>query len=329
MRIVFGVVWLLTLMAEGSIAAADSLDTEAILREVEEVTEVELDRDQLASGEILTIVNGKMEVSEDELASAAFMYLPVPIGRLRESMATGWHYTDGTVVAEELKSPDQPVSVIGLSRPLSDKEIRNLKDARPGDRFNFSAAELAMLSEAEDLTAALNQIITERHRAYRANGLNGIAPYQRSRAKSYSAAGALIAATESISIIESRFPTFHGVLRNFPQGDAPNMRHRFFAIEQDVEGRRNFVLNHWLVDATDERILVAERHYYVSNSYNVLQIFFVCLPYRDGVLIAMLNQTFTEQVTGLTAGIAHKIGRGMIADEIKAIFRQVETKVIE
>jgi hypothetical protein len=43
----------------------------------------------------------------------------------------------------------------------------------------------------------------------------------------------------------------------------------------------------------------------------------------------MLNQTFTERVTGLTAGIAHKIGRGMIADGIEAIFEQVETQVTE
>ncbi len=135
------------------------------------------------------------------------------------------------MIAEELESTDHPVSVIGLSRPLSDTEIRNLKKARPGDRFNLSATALAMLNEAED--------------------------------------------------------------------------------------------------ATDERMLVAERHYYVSNSYNVLQIFFVCLPYRDVVLIAMLNQTFTERVTGLTAGIAHKVGRRMIADEIKAILRQVDTKVTE
>ena len=130
-------------------------------------------------------------------------------------------------------------------------------------------------------------------------------------------------------LLQRHAPNFYDALRNYPEANPDDIQHRFFAIEQKTEDRRNFVLNHWLVEASDDAVVIAQRHYYVGNTYNVLQLIMFCLPYRDGTLVVMLNQTFTERVTGLTAGIAHKIGRGMIADGIEAIFEQVETQVTE
>ena len=312
-----------------ALPAHAALDAEAFLRDIEAIAEVTLDRDALASGEALTVVDGKLEVAEAELVSIALKYIPVPLSRFREVFATGWHYAQGTVVAQPLETTEDTVDVVGLAGPLSDKDRKSIAKAKPGEKHNFSAEEYAILGNAEDTEAALNQIITGRYRAYRDRGMGGIAPYQRSRNKRYSGAAALIAATESELLLQRHAPNFYDALRNYPEANPDDVQHRFFAIEQMTEDRRNFVLNHWLVEANDDAVVIAQRHYYVGNTYNVLQLVMFCLPYRDGTLVVMLNQTFTERVTGLTAGIAHKIGRGMIADGIEAIFEQVETQVTE
>jgi hypothetical protein len=312
-----------------AIPAHAALDAETFLRDAEAIAEVALDRDALGSGEVLAVVNGKLEVAEAELVSIALKYIPVPLSRFREVFATGWQYAGGTVVAQPLETTEDMLELVGLAGPLSDEDRKSIAKAKPGDKHNFSAEEYAILGNAEDTEAALNQIIAGRYRAYRDRGMGGIAPYQRSRNKRYSGAAALIAATESELLLQRHAPNFYDALRNYPEANPDDVQHRFFAIEQEVEGRRNFVLNHWLVEARDDAVMIAERHYYVGNTYNVLQIIMVCLPYRDGTLVTMLNQTFTEQVTGLTAGIAHKIGRGMIADEMEVIIEQVETQVTE
>lgn len=62
-------------------------------------------------------------------------------------------------------------------------------------------------------------------------------------------------------------------------------------------------------------------------SISWLQMSFTCLPYHEGVLVVMLNQTFTDKVAGFGSGIAHRIGRGRVADAIAETFDLIRTAV--
>jgi len=58
----------------------------------------------------------------------------------------------------------------------------------------------------------------------------------------------------------------------------------------------------------------------VGHTYNSLQIIILCLPYKDGTLVALLNQTFTDKVTGILSSLRHCIGRYCVQEKIKPFF---------
>ena len=337
MRTNFGLFPLALSLVVVSLPVDAAVDVEAFLADVERVGKAKIDRDKLVAGEVIRITSGATEVEKAQIASAAFLYVPAPLSDIREVLEAGRPYTRGTTVAEQLEGPDATVTVVGTKTPLGDRDLRTLENVKPGDKLNLSAEEIRWLQgkdpnhpqATQDFQATFNEILTERYRAYRDKGASGVAPYQRSRTKQYLPSEALIEGSKSAEVLQEYFPEFFDTLVNYPQVEGPGVVDRFYALEQEVEKRRQFVLNHWFVSSADDHVLVAQRHYYVSHTYNVLQLIFIALPYRDGTLIGMLNQTFTEQVTGLTAGVAHKIGRGMIADEIEKSFEWLQEAVSE
>lgn len=87
-----------------------------------------------------------------------------------------------------------------------------------------------------------------------------------------------------------------------------------------TQGRRAFVLAHWMVDINENYALIAERQYYVTHTYDTLQNMIACLPYRGGTLVGLLNQTFTGKVAGFARGIRHDVGRSRIQETIRPLF---------
>jgi len=87
-----------------------------------------------------------------------------------------------------------------------------------------------------------------------------------------------------------------------------------------------FALKHWVLDIQPDYALIAERHYYMTHSLNSLQVVIGCLPYKNGTLVALLNQAFTEKVN-ITIGkrVAKKVGRIIVERKIRPMFENLRT----
>jgi len=326
----------ISLSLAANVQAEQGVNTEALLQVLEQRQDASLDRDELASGEILKIVNGELEMADEQLLAMSFMYVPIPLAVFRDEFTSGWIYTEGAAKDLELLEASSQVDLVSLQAADDRKLINALAKIKPGDEFNFSKNEIQSLNRAanvpatdlaESLEGALNEIIGQRYAAYRKSGLNGIEPYQRSKNESVAAAQPLIIAIEKDYITDEFFPEHLEFALNFPNNQATGIDNKFYAIEQETEGRRHFRLVHWFTTVSDDYILMTQRHYYSSHSYNVLEIIIACLPYRDGTLVVMVNDTYTEQVTGLTKSIAHRIGRRMIAETIRETLDELRAKV--
>ncbi|MBW1821796.1 MAG: hypothetical protein JRI92_08535 [Deltaproteobacteria bacterium] len=64
----------------------------------------------------------------------------------------------------------------------------------------------------------------------------------------------------------------------------------------------------------------------MSHSLNSLQVVIGCLPYKNGTLVVLLNQVFTEKVNvTIGKGIVKKVGRIIVEKKILPIFENLRT----
>lgn len=309
----------LLLSAQGFAA----VDTDAVIDTMTRNAGIDLaaQHDRLLSGELVTSeADGRFEVAKAEIAAAQIMYLPVQVADVAALLAEGRFHSRAKKV-QELESADEQVNIVSLD----DKAARKLKNAEPGDDFNFSAAEFAQMAAGDDATRTLSSILTARHKAYRQSGLSGIADYQRKK-ETINIVDYLEDTVKAAKVLPKYFPEFYAALLDYPK-TGQSLQHRLFAVAADVEGEPQYLLTHWIIDSAQNYVLVTQRQFYVNHTYDTLQMTFACLPYEKGVLVMMLNQTFTEKVAGFGSGIAHKIGRGRVADAIAESFEFFKTAV--
>ncbi len=107
-------------------------------------------------------------------------------------------------------------------------------------------------------------------------------------------------------------------MANFP--DSPEgVEHDFFLEKKLVQDRPSFVLIHRMLEIAQNHALVVAREFYVGHTYESMQVAVVILPYKDGTLVTMGTDTFTDRVTGFASGIAKPIGRRKVAEAVKPI----------
>lgn len=301
-----------------------AVDTDAVIDAIAQITGIDLaaQHDKLLSGELVTVASdGRFEVEKEEIAAAQIMYLPVKVADVAALLGENRFHSQAKKV-QELKSADDQVNIVSLD----DKAAKRLRNAEPGDDVNFSAAEFKLVgAPGADPTATLNSILTARHTAYRQSGLKGIAEYQRKK-ETINIAEYIEETWEASTVTAKYFPEFHAASLEYPN-KGQSLQHRLFAVANDVEGEPQYLLTHWIIDSAHNYVLVVQRHFYVNHTYDTLEMRFLCLPYHEGVLVAMLNETFTEKVAGFGSGIAHRIGRGRVADAIAETFDLIRTAV--
>ena len=112
----------------------------------------------------------------------------------------------------------------------------------------------------------------------------------------------------------------------FPAGAAKEFEHRFYWIKQRVEGRPAFVAAHRTFYQRPDGALITERQFYVSHSYNSLQIILGCLPAGEKTLVFYTNRTFTDQVAGFAPGLRHSIGRKRLLKKIVTSFEEMRDR---
>ena len=82
-----------------------------------------------------------------------------------------------------------------------------------------------------------------------------------------------------------------------------------------------------MVQQRPEYALVATREYYISGELDTFQVCFALLPHQGGTLVAMADQTFTQNVTGAKRVFAVRVGRSIVEANTRPIFERLQARL--
>lgn len=301
-------------------------------------------KETLQRGEIASFTRDEQEIDPSGLAIAIAIKVPAPQAQAAEKLRTLSPNKDPNerIVQREIRAaPDSK----DLANDFADvsfeaneqKELAKLLGAAPGEDFNLSKEELGWIRDSgkgfkpdvapgpelgKAMADAYRRILASRYKAYRARGLAGIAPYVRESGKATQASHELISTTESMKLLRNKHPTLYQAVRNYPADGSDYVQHRYFWVKRTVDDRPQFSLRHEMTRVEPGSVYVIDRHYYMSHTLNALQVLILCLPYQDGTLIALNNQSFVDKVGGSFIGRA--IGHRIVTSETMPLFNRLK-----
>jgi len=244
-------------------------------------TDVEIEK--ILHGDVLT--KDLKEGSNKELAGVVAVWMPKPVAEFADIALEG--------ILLKLDSSIRSLSVWKLDGS-DDKAFTDLQ---------VDAEQQAMLKT--------------RYEAYRKNGLKGILPYARGAKNTGSPGELLTLAIEETKSL-GRLPGYAEALLSFPADALAAMEHRFFAYEQEVEGRPTFILSHRAAVRGEHHALITEQRYFVSQTYDCRFIASECFEVPGGTLVFYVSRIFTDQVAGFGSRLKHAIGRGRMLAKVAA-----------
>jgi hypothetical protein len=206
---------------------------------------------------------------------------------------------------------------------LTPAQRKGLAHAAPGGDVNLSRDELAALDAAggdeQAIEDVFRAILLSRHRAYRAKGLAGIAPYARARGAT-SASNDLAAFNRGARATRVLPPTVSDLLERYPAGVPPDFAENHYWVQFRAQGEDTVALEHVFQVTLDDSAVLVQRQYYVSRGYNAEQAIVAFLPVDQGTLVIYTNKTSTDQVAGFGGDVKRAIGRGLMASQLKRVF---------
>lgn len=299
------------------------------------------ERESLRQGDILGKGLPALEKDPEALAAVLLVVLPAQPSAVADQILqlVSVRVSEKADASEELSRDGNAAfnRVVDFT-PEESAAVKRLMQVTPGDAFNLSDQEIAWFQAAasdlrrgqpsqrdapETMAAVYRRMLESRFRQYLEGGLDGIPPYARGDGIDTHPGQQLQVATESLAFLKEHFPEFYVALLHYPRSGPRGLRDRHLLIKKPLRGRPAFVLSHWLVDVDDDRAVIAERQYYVSHTYDSLQILILCLPYREATLLAVLNQTFTEKVQGFLSGLRHHIGRKRLQGAMRPLLQSL------
>jgi hypothetical protein len=283
---------------------------------------------RMEQGEIVSVSEADLEGSKKGLAIALAMIIPHGIGDCTEAFAGPemFRLDPGVLDFSRITIEDPAGSFSSVKFSAAEtREAKNLISAKAGSEFNLASTDLERIRSAGNADGGMRKVLSTRFRSYVAKGLTGIEPYQRSAKSSASPAEELIIALDHSPMVETHLPQLHTYLRAYPASKPEGVEDRYYWVKRTVQDRPSFSLLHWTLVVEPEFAFLSEREFYVEHTYNSMQVFFGVLPFKNGVIVFYLNRTFTDQVAGFASGLAHKIGRGRMAEAITKNFEDMRT----
>jgi hypothetical protein len=264
------------------------------------------------------------EGKENELAAGVVMYVPAsPSKIIRLINKKGLASVDSDLLAQGTIPAQATLDALkGLGFKSGGEDVKDFLQAEPGSEFNLSFQEFKSLRDADSTqpdaaSQSYRQVLFERWKNYRKNGLKGIATYDRGDGTEANPGGELKAATLDSKVLARYFPELYQAWLNYPATLPQGADEQFFWLNRKVEGRPTAILGHRVIFNADEMgAVILARQFYVGHSYNSNQLNIACLPYRGGSLVFYANRNFTDQVAGLGSSLKHSIGREQMKSEI-------------
>ena len=266
--------------------------------------------------------------SDRELAAALAFLVKLPPAKLAEELQGGLLLSidPNSKHHGALEGEGSPAQLASLK--LSPNQVNAHSNAKPGEDLNLSAAEIQAFQALSGQPAArveeqVRKGLIARYAAYRAKGLDGIAPYERDGDKQTPAAGDLKRASEAASGLKKHAPAFFEVLNSYPKGKA-QINETFNWQNYEAHGEPVLLLTHAFTMSEGDAILASQRQFYVSSSYNVEQAIAALLPVSEGTLVVYVNRTSTNQVTGFGGGSKRAIGSRVLASQLDDLFSKLQ-----
>lgn len=291
----------------------------------------EKDQKKVLAGEI--VAADLPETTDKMLSQAIAVLLPVEPAQISERLQSlELFQADKSLVDFGTIDPANPEA--GLVKLVfaenEAKEAANFLNSNPGSEFNLSTDEFAKVKAAaasgDTSPAAASKvyqdILAERVKAFAADGIKGIAPYDRGDGDASSASEDLEAMATALTFIQKNMPSIYQAILNYPN-DKPSDAEEIFTWEKrTVQDRPVFTLVHRMIVHRPELLLVLTREFFVGHNYNASQTAGGGFPVTEGTLVLSGNRTTTDQVAGFMSGTRHSIGRGMMRDELVEKFEQ-------
>jgi hypothetical protein len=211
--------------------------------------------------------------------------------------------------------------------PHGSAEAQRYLHAAPGPTLNLSTAEIAAFralgaAQQQEVEAQLRSMLLARYRAYRAQGLDGGAPYDRGGGVQRSPAEEL-RRHSAAKILGKYSPAFRDVLLHYPAVRPAGLEERFYWLVYDLDDRPTLTLRQRMALPMDDAFVVADREFYVSQGYNAEQAHAAFLPAKNGTMIFYVTRTSTDRASGFGASAKHAIGRRMMTKEIQSTFNRM------
>jgi hypothetical protein len=287
---------------------------------------------------ITRVENGEMvettptDRSDRELAIGMVFLVPAPLMQVIQGFHRGGDLkaAPGVVALHEVSGAGTLADFEDLRlTPHGAAEAQRYLTAAPGQTLNLSTAEIAAFralgaARQPDVEAQLRRLLLARYQAYRTEGLDGGAPYDRGGGVQRSPAEEL-RRHSAAKILGKYSPAFRDVLQHYPAARPAGLEEHFFWIVHDLDERPTLALRHRLALPMDDGFVVADREFYVSQGYNAMQAHAAFLPAKDGTMIFYVTRTSTDRASGFGASAKHAIGRRIMTRQLEDIFHRMRT----
>ena len=297
--------------------------------------------ERLEEGEVLAYSDEEFEFSKRELAADAMVHVDTNHEAVLRSMQE-----DATLIPVKLLMQHTLIhseadfdSVAFTEEEF--EEVEKLFGAKVGKEFNFSNDEYALIqqmlephrkaSKAQRIAAAsdaMRAILVARYNAYRANGMGAIEGYQRSKRKKVDVGAELQLTNDAAKAFEDDFPEFVRLMYGYPEG-ADCCEQEFRWLKVRIRKRIAFALAHTMIQASDDFAVITERHYYVSNTLNSVQLTVLWLPYEEGGSVGLAMSASADILDSMMGRMLRPVGRNLAKDLVTDAMRDVQATLEE
>ena len=288
---------------------------------------------KVMAGEFVRI-DAKPSTDREISVSMAFLVKVPPNAFLEDALAGMLMDVDPDSKAHgKIEGEPAVAQLTGLK--LNADAAKKWRKASPGSDMNLSHAEyqamagLDKMAERSEVEVKLRELMVNRLKAYQKNGLAGIAPYDRGDGKTLAGGDELKSATQAQAEmgLKKLAPDFYEVLSGYPAAKPSKEVFRWQSYE--AHGTPVVILTHGFSVTLGDVIVVCQRQFYVSGSYNVEQATAGFFPVNEGTLVTYTNRTSSDQVSGFGGGGKRAIGRKLMGKQLEDVFHKMRTKAAQ
>ncbi len=215
--------------------------------------------------------------------------------------------------------------------PHGSDEARRYLTARPGNELNLSETELSSFTQLgdaaslADVETQLHQMLLARLQAYRAKGLDGMAPYLRAKGRSCQPGADLKQIVARIApVIQEYMPAFNDLISNYPRSRPAGLDESYHWLVYQLDDRPTAVLRHRMTIPMGDAIAFVDREFYVGHGYDTMQVLGALFPAPEGTIVFYSAHTTTDQVAGASTSVKHSVGRRIMYKQLQKIFQHFQ-----